>query len=167
MLSKYIAIEYPKRVKSLILGGSIIRLNLKSRVLLNIGNTFKKIVPYMWLYRIFASIILPRKNHAQSRKLFIKEAMRMDQKEFLKWFGLTKELPKMLETVRNVVLSVPVLFIQGQEDHMFLKDLIKSTKKSKSLLKIIPSCGHVVNVESPITFNLWSISFLKDLRQTI
>lgn len=163
MISKLIAIRYPKRVRSLVLGGSILNLNLKSKTLLLIGNFFKRIVPYMWLYRVFASIILPQKNHSQSRRLFIREAAKMDQIEFLKWFRLTKELPKTLNMVRNIQPKIPTLFIQGQEDYMFLKEILQSVNFKKAKLHVIPACGHVVNVEKPNIFNELSISFLKDV----
>jgi pimeloyl-ACP methyl ester carboxylesterase len=160
MLSKLLAYYHPQKVKSLVLGGSIVRLNIKSRVLLNVGNAVKHIVPYMWLYRVFATIILPRKNHEQSRILFIKEAMRMDQREFLKWFGLTKELPSVLKKVNEMTVDIPTLFIQGEQDHMFLRDLRQSLFGDFYRLEVIKSCGHVVNVEQSEIFNSLAVSFL-------
>ena len=87
----------------------------------------------------------------------------MDQIEFLKWFRLTKELPKTLNMVRNIQPKIPTLFIQGQEDYMFLKEIIQSVNFKKAKLHVIPACGHVVNVEKPNVFNELSISFLKDV----
>ncbi len=162
MISKLLAISHPERVKSLILGGNIVKLNLKSRVLLFLGNRLKHLVPFMWLYKLFATIILPHKNHIESRRLFIKEAARMDQKEFLKWFRLTKELPKILSLIRNIKPQIPTLCIQGQQDYMFLKELVQSIKSTKERLHVIASCGHVVNVEKPNLFNELSINFLKE-----
>ena len=138
LLGNLLAIKYPTRVSSLVLGGSISRINLKARVLLTAGNFFKRIIPYMWLYKIFATVILPKKNHQVSRKLFIKEAKRMDQNQFLKWFALTAELPTLLKKIRETITKQPTLFIQGKEDHMFLKDLLKSPNCKQNKVKVIP-----------------------------
>ena len=48
------------------------------------GNVFKSVVPYILLYKLFAFIIMPKKNHKESRLLFVKEAKKLYQKEFLK-----------------------------------------------------------------------------------
>jgi pimeloyl-ACP methyl ester carboxylesterase len=160
MLSKLIAIKHPTRVSSLVLGGSIVKLNFKTQTLLKLGVIFKKTVPYMWLYRLFAKIILPRKSHNNSRNVFIKEAQRMDQNQFLKWFSLTGELPQVLRSIRESSLNKPILYIQGEQDHLFLKDLINT--KKEGFLETIPSCGHIVNVERADIFNQLSIAFIRE-----
>ena len=53
----------PERVHSGVLCGAITRLDIRSRVLVQLGNWFKKLIPYMWLYRLFAWIIMPRTRH--------------------------------------------------------------------------------------------------------
>ena len=67
----------PKRVSKMIMGGAILELNLRSRLLMHFGNATKSILPYMWLYRFFAFIIMPNKNHRESRVLFIREAKKL------------------------------------------------------------------------------------------
>ncbi len=161
MLVKLLANDHPQRVKSMVLAGSIVSLNLKARTLLTVGNLFKGQVPFMWLYKIFATIILPRKNHSSSRALFIREAKRMEQSEFLKWFAMTKELKNALRQIRKELPSIPMLYIQGEEDHMFLRELRKMLEGRHKLLEVIRSCGHVVNVESAPRFNQLAISFIQ------
>ena len=56
----------------MIMGGAIMELNLRSRLLMYFGNATKSVLPYMWLYRFFAFIIMPNKNHRESRVLFIR-----------------------------------------------------------------------------------------------
>jgi len=162
ILIRMMGISHPHRVKSMVLGGIIMRMNRKARFLLFVGNNLKKIIPYMWLYKMFAVIILPKKNHIKSRKLFIEEAEKLNQKEFLKWFALTAELEEVLKIVREASVSVPTLFIQGSEDYMFLKDLKKyMSEKKDGLLHVIDGCGHVVNVEADAIFNQASIAFIQ------
>lgn len=60
----------PERVQSMILAGAIAKLDIRSRFFVGMGNAFKNLVPYLWLYKLFAFVIMPRKNHAESRSLF-------------------------------------------------------------------------------------------------
>ncbi len=152
----------PERVKSLVMCGAIMRLNIRSRFLVFLGHTFKKIVPFMWLYKLFAWIILPKKRHSESRNLFIREAKKLYKKEFMKWFNLTHKINPLLRYFREQELKVPTLYIMGSEDYLFLPPVQKIVENHKqSLLKVVEKCGHVVNVEKPQTFNRLSLSFLK------
>ena len=44
----------PERVNSLILGGAVTRLNVRSKFLVAVGNATKRFLPFMWLYKLFA-----------------------------------------------------------------------------------------------------------------
>ncbi|MGB3181536.1 MAG: alpha/beta hydrolase [Cyclobacteriaceae bacterium] len=151
----------PERVQSLIMGGAITRLNFRSRFFVSLGNLFKKVVPFMWLYRFFAWIIMPKQNHKESRSLFIREAQRVARNEFLRWFRLTSELTPLLRLFHENELKVPVLYIMGSEDHMFLgpvKEMVRD--QANAALEVIEDCGHVVNVECPTVFNKASLAFI-------
>lgn len=152
----------PERVKSAILCGAITRLNVRSRILVFIGHLFKRLVPYMWLYRFFAWIIMPRKRHEESRNLFIREAKKLYQKEFLKWFKLTNEVNPLLRYFKEKEIPTPMLYVMGEEDYMFLPPVKQIVEKhSQSYLEVIADCGHVCNVEKPAEFNQVSIDFIK------
>jgi pimeloyl-ACP methyl ester carboxylesterase len=151
----------PHRLESLILGGAVTRLTIKSRILVYIGNAVKRIVPYMWLYKIYALILLPKANHSESRNLFIKEAKSLYQKEFLRWFKLTKDLNPLLKFFRERPLKLPVFYVMGSEDYMFLEPVKEMVKiHHSSSLHVIENCGHVVNVEQPVLFNNAVINYI-------
>jgi pimeloyl-ACP methyl ester carboxylesterase len=153
------------RVKSMILGGAILKMNFRSQILMRVGNVFKYVLPYLILYKLFAFIIMPKKNHKQSRLLFINEAKKLYQKEFIKWFKLTAEINPLLKWFRQKEVLIPTLYIMGSEDYMFLpsvKNVVMAHAKS-SRLEVIENCGHVVNVEQPNLFNIKAISFLKSI----
>ncbi len=151
----------PERVQSAILCGAITRLNIRSRILVFIGHLFKRVVPYMWLYRFFAWIIMPRKRHEKSRSLFIREAKKLYQKEFLKWFKLTNEVNPLLKYFKEKEISIPMLYVMGEEDYMFLPPVRQIVEShTSSYLEVIEDCGHVCNVEKPAEFNRLSIDFL-------
>jgi len=162
ILIRNFAEKYPKRVKSLIMGGAILKLNLRSKILMFLGNSTKSILPYMWIYKLLAYIVMPNKNHKESRVIFINEAKKLYQKEFKKWFQLTAELVPLLKIFRQVEIKIPTIYIMGEQDYMFLPSVTKVASMHKSSeLKIINNCGHVVNIERPEVFNNSMLEFLK------
>lgn len=151
----------PERVQSLVMCGAITRLNIRSRFLVSLGHLFKKVVPFMWLYKLFAWIVMPRKHHSESRNLFVQEAQKLAKKEFIKWFNITHNVNPLLKYFREQELHIPTQYIMGSEDHLFLppvRNIIKS--HTESILNVIDQCGHVCNVERPDDFNRLSISFI-------
>ncbi|MFM7629394.1 MAG: alpha/beta fold hydrolase, partial [Algoriphagus sp.] len=143
ILARQLAEMHPNRVKSLVMAGAISRLTFRSRILVLVGNALKKIIPYMWLYRLFAYIVLPRRQHAESRSLFINEAQKLCQKEFIRWFKLTKDINPLLNYFKERDLGIPTLYIMGDQDVMFLEPVRKLVRVHKSsLLEVLDNCGH-------------------------
>ena len=161
---RQLAEMHPERVKSMILGGAILKMNFRSQVLMRLGNLFKYVLPYLVLYKFFAFVIMPKKNHKQSRLLFINEAKKLYQKEFIKWFALTAEINPLLRWFRQVELNIPTLYVMGNEDYMFLPSVRKVVAQhvKSSQLFVIDNCGHVVNVEQPLVFNKVAIAFIQN-----
>jgi pimeloyl-ACP methyl ester carboxylesterase len=155
---------HPNRVKSMILGGAILKMNFRSQILMRLGNVFKYVLPYLVLYRFFAFVIMPNKNHKQSRLLFINEAKKLYQKEFIRWFKLTAEINPILKWFRQQELNIPTFYVMGEEDYMFLPSVRKVVEKhfKSSKLFVIANCGHVVNVEQYDVFNQQVIAFIQE-----
>jgi len=109
---------------------------------------------------------MPRKNHKKSRLIFVNEAKKLYQKEFIRWFKLTSEINPLLRFFRTNEIKIPTLYIMGEEDHLFLPSIknIVSQHLQSSLL-ILKNCGHVVNIEQSERFNIESIGFIN--KQTI
>ena len=166
ILIRNLAEKYPERVSSLVMGGAIMKLNFRSQVLMRLGIIFKSIVPYLWLYQFFAFIIMPKKNHRESRLLFVREAKKLYQKEFVRWFRLTSEINPLLRFFRMVDIQIPTFYVMGEEDYLFLPTIRKIVRTHSSAeLLVIPNCGHVVNVEQPKVFNQGVIRYLSHLKQ--
>ncbi|PWH86143.1 alpha/beta fold hydrolase [Brumimicrobium oceani] len=162
ILIRDLAERNPERVESMVMGGAILKLNVRSKFLIGFGNVFKSVVPYIFLYKLFAFVIMPRKNHKESRSLFVKEAKKLYQKEFKRWYKLTAELTPLLRLFRMKDINIPTLYIMGEQDHLFLPSIKEVISKHMSAqLHVIENCGHVVNVDQPIEFNDTVISFLK------
>ncbi|NTU52658.1 MAG: alpha/beta hydrolase [Chlorobiaceae bacterium] len=154
----------PERVESMIMGGAIIRLNVRAKVLVAIGNLFKRMVPYMWLYSFFAWIIMPKARHRKSRILFVNEAKKVAQKEFMRWFTLTYEINPLLKYFEEKDTGIPTLYLMGDEDYMFLPAVEYIVNRhSNSYLNVISNSGHVCNIDQPHEFNSRAIEFVRGI----
>ena len=158
-----LVLKEPNRILKMVLGGATLELNFMSRFMMYFAYTTKSIVPYMWLYQLYAFIVMPSKTDKESRKLFIKEAKRMNPKEVARWFMLTPKVLPLLKFFKNIKTDIPTLYIMGNKDYMFLSSIKKIAKtQPNAILEIFKNCGHVVNIEKPEKFNATSMKFLKD-----
>ncbi|WP_028784689.1 alpha/beta fold hydrolase [Thalassobacillus devorans] len=156
--------HFPERVRSTVLGGSIVRLNAVAKGLLVIGEAIKNFMPYHALYRLFAHILMPRANHKAGRETFIREAKKMKRKDFMSWYKVARHPKKTLKKIHNAA-EVPKLFISGTQDHLCIKDVRKAVQKiAHARLAEIPDCGHVCNIEQADKFNELAINFINQYR---
>ena len=161
ILIRCLAEKRPNLVDNMVLGGAILELNTRSKLLIKFGNIFKSLVPYIFLYKLFAWIIMPKKNHKESRLMFVKEAKKLCQKEFIRWYRLTAKINPLLKLFSLNEIKKPTLYIMGAQDHLFLPSIQKVTAGHKNAqLHVIENCGHVVNIEKPHEFNTVVLSFL-------
>ena len=162
IIASFMAVYNPERVKSLILGGATPGLDFRTRSLLNAGNALKYAVPYMWLYRFFAWIMMPRQGQRQGRRIFVREARKLGGKEFRKWYALMMQFPMhMLQLESPTLLQVPKLLISGSQDYLFLNQVLDWAKRDPDAkLHIIENCGHVCNIQAPAEFNRVCLEFL-------
>ena len=145
--------NYPDRVKSLILGGAIIRFDIRTKFLMLVARMTKKIVPYMLLYKIFAYILMPRKSHEESRLAFVNQAKLMSQKEFVKWFSLTKLINPYLDRLQISTTAIPTLFLMGEQDYLFTPPIKEVVRRNNDFEFIaIKDSGHVCNIDQPESF---------------
>ena len=105
---------------------------------------------------------MPRQHHQESRNLFVREARKLCQKEFKRWFRLATEVNPLMRYFRERALPIPTLYLMGEEDHMFIAPVREQVARDPySQLAIIENCGHVCNVEQPEHFNRQSLAFLQ------
>jgi len=167
IVAQTMAERFPERVSSLILGGAIIRLDIRTKLLLWTGRVTKRFIPYMLLYKLFAWIIMPKKRHEESRSVFVNQAKKMCQKEFIKWFSLTKLINPYLSRLQIKTNSIPTLFLMGIEDYLFMPPVEEVVKRNAEfkLIKIKDS-GHVCNIDQPDVFNKLSLDFITTIQNT-
>jgi len=154
----------PEKISSMIMGGAILKMNFRSQLLMKAGFILRSVVPYILLYKLFAFVIMPKKKHRESRNLFIREAQKLYQKEFIRWFGLTTKVNPILKLFRSKDPGIPTLYVMGDEDYMFLPPVQMTVEKHNSAqLEIIQDCGHVVNVDKPQHFNTVVIGWINKI----
>ena len=152
----------PQLVDKVVLSGAITRFNLKTRFLLRLLLFTKNILPNMVLYATFAWIVMPKKNHRFSRKLFVREAKKIKHRAFRKWLRLLPEIKATIDNISNLKIDRPILFISGQEDYLFVNQIEEYVKShSNCILKRIKHSGHIVNIDQPHLFNKHTLQFLR------
>jgi pimeloyl-ACP methyl ester carboxylesterase len=162
IIIRELADRFPQRVQSMILAGAVMKINLRGRLLIYTGGMLRSLLPYLWLYRLFAFVVMPRKRNRESRHIFIREAKKLYQREFLRWFRMVSQLKPLLALFRLKDSSIPTIYVMGELDYMFLPAIRKLVRKHNSAsLAVIPSCGHVVNIEQPNAFNQICLAYLK------
>lgn len=150
------------RVKSMIMTGAVTGLNIQSRFWVGLGRLFRHVLPHMWLYQLFARVIMPASSQKESRSVFIREAQKLARKEFLRWFTLTGELTGLLKKFEIKTPDIPVLYIMGDQDYLFIDNVRKiASSAGNHFLEIVEQCGHVVNIEKASHFNHKALEFLK------
>jgi hypothetical protein len=56
---------------------------------------------------MFAFFIMPSLHHQESRNLFVREARKLCQKEFKRWFRLATEVNPLMRYFREPSLPIP------------------------------------------------------------
>lgn len=154
----------PQTVSSMVLGGAVEKLNLPAKFIIHVAKRVRNLLPYMILYRLGAWILMPRKHHKEARMAFIKEAVKLGKREFLRWFDLHAEIEPLFANLKKKTLCTPKLYVMGSEDYMFLPSIKRRVEETKKdLLKIIEKCGHVCNIEKAQEFNELTINFIRSI----
>lgn len=154
----------PNRVQSVILAGGIFKMSSKINVLSYLARTLTHILPFQTLYQLFALVLLPRENHTASRKLFIREAKKLQRHEARKWLKLVKKLNATLLRMFSEKINAPCLVVMGAQDHVFLGPAKEYVDRyGEVFLEIIDKCGHVCNIERAAEFNEYCHRFIIDL----
>ena len=153
---------HKKYINKSILAGAITSFNPFTQFLLLCLNLLKNVLPNMLLYKLFAYIIMPKSNHKESRRIFIKEAKLIDRKVFKKWLKLIPDLKKYILHLNPINFNKYILFLSGQGDYLFSKEVKKFSSKNKFLsYHSIEGAGHVVNIDNHSIFNKKVIEYLK------
>ncbi|MCE0496273.1 alpha/beta fold hydrolase [Vibrio salinus] len=165
IIVRHLAEIKPSVVLSMTLAGAVVSLTSAANMLAILGNACKSIIPYLWLYKFFAWIIMPHRSQKEARKLFIREARSLKRIEFRHWFALIGEVDELMKRLAVNKPTCPTLYVMGDKDRFFL-NLVRKTVTESSLCSIyvINNCGHVCNIEKNEEFNQIVIDFIESHR---
>ena len=156
------AVCHPEYVKTIILGGSSLKLSGIYKGAVILANNIKRHVPYEFLYKFFAWFMMPSKSHRKSRLIFLREVVKLKKETMYAWIEyvqFTLHPEQILSKLE--VLGKKVLFISGDEDHCFLDDAKALARKMRNTeIRIIEKCGHICSIEKWSVFNRIVLDFL-------
>jgi len=162
VLVETVAVIEPSRVKSMVLAGGVAKLDSWAVLLMRFGVIVKRFLPYMWLYRLFAWIIMPGPTHLRTRRLFHKQAKQIQQGEFLRWYSLANEVQRVIRINAKRKCPIPTLYVMGDQDYMFRRHAYqRAYDRSDTDVVILPNAGHVCSVERAEDFNLVALAFIR------
>lgn len=159
------AAMYPEYIHSLILGGAVLSIVGGYKYLTLAANALKHVLPYRMMFNTFARIMLPKKNHALSRKIFIRESIKMRKDQFCAWISYLTQATHPQELLNKLKQNkLNICFISGDEDSCFIKGTRRVAQFLKnSSLHIIQKCGHVCSIEKAEEFNTEAQKYLDSL----
>jgi len=163
---RHIEILDPDRVRSVVLAGGIFKMSRKIKALAFGARALSSVLPFQMLYQLFALVLLPRKNHSASRKVFMREAKKLKDHEARRWLSLIKKLNRTLKDLFSKKIQAPCLIVMGEQDHVFLQPARDYVEKyGEVVLETIEKCGHVCNIERAAEFNQRCFNFIVKLEQ--
>lgn len=158
---------YPDMVSSITLAGCVLNLSVPKKGLILLAKIMNRIVPFHTSYKIFANIIMPKRNQKLSRDIFIREAKKMTTKSFRAWVHLLLIGQAKLKSYINRINEhcIPILFATGKEDYLFLPGIKKLKDKFTNCQNILfEKCGHVCSIDKKEQFNESVLIFLNNVK---
>lgn len=106
-------------------------------------------------------MLMPGKIHIRSRKILIKEAMNLGQREFISWYKLLYNYFTST-TGDEYVGHVPSKFISGTNDVMFVEEM-KALAHNQELVSmvLVENAGHLANIDAASVVNKEIFDFIK------
>jgi len=154
----------PAIVDKMIMAGGVFRATWKIRFFVHSAKFLNYFLPYRVMYNLFSWVVLPRRNHADSRRMFRLQSQKLEPHEYLKWVGLYKDFFRLLKDYFRKELQSISLVVMGDEDHVFFEAAKKFVAHHRQMaqLVIFEQCGHICNIEAYEQFNQTVLSFLMD-----
>jgi len=153
----------PELVDKMIMAGGVFRANIKIKMFVHSAKFLNHFLPYRVMYNLFSFIVLPRRNHAPSRRMFRLQSQKLAPHEYLKWVGIYKDFFHLLKNFFNQELEKISLVVMGDQDHVFFEAARRfvNVHSQKARLVIFEQCGHICNIEQYELFNKTTLAFLK------
>lgn len=161
-LMQYLMLHQPERIRACVLAGAVILGNWPIRTFTKVALLFNKVLPYRLMYTVFSWLLMPRRSHQHSRRIYLKQARKISPEAYLRWVGLYNEFFSTLKRFSDWRIPRPTLLAMGKSDYVFLGSArTLARQQPKAELAVIPHSGHICNIDNPEAFNRASLEFLR------
>lgn len=161
IIEQYFAALFPERVLSLSFASPVCKSNLFTALYNNfVDKVLLKILSKNTYVKMVSILSLPGKSHKKSRMYFMREAKRMENSEFRKWWKLILEASHLDYTPE---CKIPTLIVAGKKDFWFFGNSVHLSKRyTNNLFHVYYDEGHVFIFRKKHEFNNLIIKFMKN-----
>jgi len=153
--------KHPNYVNKLVFAGAVLGGGIMLRSFVFLAQFLNLFLSFPTMYKLFSYILMPKKENQFARRLYLSQAKKLNQEEYLKWLGLYNEFFKLLKSFKDFELHIPSLIMMGSQDFMFLKSAERyALTQEQVALHVIEGAGHIVNIERATEFNQKVYAFL-------
>jgi len=161
VLLQDLALHWPGRIQAAVLAGGIFRANWRIRTFVYLARFLNLLLSYRQMYTLFSYLLMPRKEHQFSRRIYRIQAQKITPSAYMRWLGLYNEFFRLLERFWNQQLHFPALVIMGAQDFVFLHSARSfAANRSNVYLEVVENAGHICNIDNPEAFNRTMKNFL-------
>jgi pimeloyl-ACP methyl ester carboxylesterase len=164
VLLQALSLRDPGRVQAGIMAGAIFKANYRIRSFVYMARMINYILPYRMMYSLFSYLLMPRKSHQRSRRIYQLQARKLKPSAYMRWVGLYGEFFRLLSKFWHQDMTFPLLVAMGEHDYIFKSAGLEfSEVRGNVYFTTIPGAGHICNIDEPEIFNRISIDFLNRL----
>lgn len=147
LIVKHIVFTYPERVDKYYLVGPVGKFTWLLRLGVRMAMMLLPVLPLKAVLTLVCLVVMPYKQLAYGRNLFLASAQRVDRKEFVAW---CKVILSFRKTQKEYEIKTKDeangLYIVGAMDHFFLTMLRSEMKRIKNVA-IVEKAGHICSID--------------------
>lgn len=164
-LMQHLMLRRPQLVERCIMAGAVILGNWRIRSFTKAALLFNRFLSYRQMYTTFSWLLMPKAAQAESRRIYKKQAEKISPDAYLRWVGLYDEFMSTLRRFSDWQITAPTLLAMGEDDYVFLSSAQTLARLQEAVsLAVIPSSGHICNIDNSTAFNALSLAFLQEAK---
>lgn len=156
---KYIEAYHPEYVTFGVLVGAVATVNTLFTAIVDLFSHIGDKLPFGLVYRVFSYVIMPGADKQESRNIFRKCALALNQHEFKLWMKVFNQAFAFNRRFDDRVHRNNT-YVIGDGDIVFGEKAIHEAADCRSKLVLLPHCGHVCNIDRREKFNQVMVTIL-------
>jgi len=154
VLMQDLSMRRPNLVEKVVMAGGIFKGNIAVKSFVHFARFLNLFLSYQKMYSLFSYILMPKKRHQLSRRIYQIHSQKLSSEEYLKWLGLYSQFFLTLKRFYNQPIDFPALVVMGEDDYVFLKAAKDFSARHKNVeLNVIKNAGHICNIDNEEEFN--------------